>query len=418
MNMNTSTHPIEHEEVMAQLDGELPQDRAAVVAAHLVSCDECRQLAADLASISQRLQGWQVEAPEAGLALPVDAELEQEMAPTKRHWLDSYLISWGVGAAVCMVIVIGTLRLVGTNANTIFVQEAGSRGSTAETRTKQFDRLDQFAKLQEPPAVQFRSGGGKSLPASRPDINRRVQNSEATASAPMIVRTAALSLTVQDFEKARTHLDEILARHRGYLGGLQISSPPDQGRVLNGVLRIPVGQMDSALIALKSLGRVDAESQNGEEVTAQYVDLQARLGNARNTEQRLTEVLQQRTGKLSDVLAVEVEIARVRGEIESMEAERKSMATQVAFATLNLTITEDYKPRLQTVPSSTFRQFRNSAVEGYQTMAAGVIALVNAVLFYGPSLLLWLAVAFFPVRYAWRRLAAKVSVPAPRATAK
>jgi hypothetical protein len=409
MNMNTSTHPIEHEEVMAQLDGELPQDRAAVVAAHLVSCDECRQLAADLSNVSQRLQGWRVELPEAGLALPVAAELEQETAPTKGYWFDSDLISWAVGAAACIFIVIGTIRLVGTNANTISVPVAGSSVPTADTKTKQFDRLDQFAKLQKPPAVQFRSDDGKSLPASGTDIHRHVQNSEVAASAPMIVRTAALSLTVQDFEKARTYLDEILARHRGYLGGLQISSPSDQGRVLNGVLRIPVGQMDSALIALKRLGRVDTESQNGEEVTAQYVDLQARLANARNTEQRLTEVLQQRTGKLSDVLAVETEIARVRGEIESMEAERKSMATQVAFATLNLTLTEDYKPQLQTVPPSTLRQFRNSAVEGYQTMAAGLIGLVNAALFCGPSLLLWLGIAFFPVRYAWRRLAAKAS---------
>jgi predicted metal-dependent hydrolase len=409
MNMNTSTHPIEHEEVMAQLDGELPQDRGAVVAAHLVSCDECRQLAADLTDVSRRLQGWQVELPESGLALPVATELGRETVPTKRHWFDSDLISWGVGAAVCMVVVVGALRLVGTNASTIFVQDAGFSDRAAETQTKQFHRLDQSAKLKKPPAVQFRSDDGKSLPASGTDINRHVQSSEATASAPMIVRTAALSLTVQDFEKAHTYLDEILARHRGYLGGLQISSPSDQGRVLNGVLRIPVGQMDSALIALKNLGRVDAESQNGEEVTAQYVDLQARLANARNTEQRLTEVLQQRTGKLSDVLAVEKETARVRGEIESMEAERKSIATQVAFATLNLTLTEDYKPRLQTVPPSTLRQFRNSAVEGYQAMAAGLIGLVNAALFYGPSLLLWLAVAFFPVRSAWRRLAAKAS---------
>jgi hypothetical protein len=167
--------------------------------------------------------------------------------------------------------------------------------------------------------------------------------------------------------------------------------------------------MDNTLTELKSLGRVESESQNGEEVTAQYVDLQARLANARHTEQRLTEVLQQRTGKLSDVLAVETEIARVRGEIESMEAGRKSMATQVAFATLNVTLTEDYKPQLQTVPPSIFRQFRNSAVEGYQTMTAGVVSLVNAALFLGPSLLLWAALAFFPARYAWRRLTVKTT---------
>jgi hypothetical protein len=257
--------------------------------------------------------------------------------------------------------------------------------------------MEQFSKLQKPPALVFK---GDVAPPASP---------QPSTSAPMIVRTAEIGVTVQEFDKARTHLDQILAEHRGYLGGLQISSPSNQGRVLNGVLRVPVGQMDSALTALKNLGHVDSESQNGEEVTARYVDLQARLANARNTELRLTEVLEQRTGKLSDVLAVENEIARVRGEIESMEAERKSLATQVSFGTLNLTLTEDYKPNLQTIPPSAFRQFRNSAVEGYQTMAAALIGLVNAVLYYGPSILLWAALAFFPIRYLRRKLTARRS---------
>jgi hypothetical protein len=395
--MNTSTHPIEQEELMAYLDGELQKDRSAVVAAHLDSCDECRKLADDLKNISQGLQVWQVESPEAGLFLPVAAEVGQEV-PARRPWFESYLISWGVAAAVCLVIVIGTLRLVGTNANTIFTQvDTRDAAVSSPQQTKQFDRLDQFAKLQKAPEP-----GSHSIRIPDP-----ASESSEPAPAPMIVRMAALGITVQEFDKARSHLDEILAWHRGYLGGLQISTPSGQGRVLNGVLRIPVGQMDRTLTELKSLGRVESESQNGQEVTAQYVDLQARLANARNTEQRLTQVLQQRTGKLSDILAIETEIARVRGEIESMEAERKSLATQVAFATLNVTLTEDYKPQLQTVPPSTFRQFRNSAVEGYQTMAAGVIALVNVALYYGPSILLWIALAFFPARYVRRRLTAK-----------
>ena len=394
--MNTETHPIEQEELMAHLDGELPGDRVAVVAAHLDSCDECRQLAEELKSVSQGLEGWQVELTEAGLFQPVATEVAQKLEPARRSWFESYLISWGVPAAVFMIIVVGTIRLVGTN------------DATSPQPNKQFDRLEQFSKLQQSRSASSRGSAKEKVstalipPAATPSAP-----GEALASAPMIVRTAAVELTVQDFDKARSHLDEILARHRGYLGGLQISTPSNQGRVLNGVLRIPVGQMDSALAALKNLGHVDSESQKGEEVTAQYIDLQARLANARHTEQRLTEVLQQRTGKLSDVLAVETEIARVRGEIESMEAERKSLATQVAFATLNVTLTEEYKPQLQTVPPSTFRQFRNSAVEGYQTMAAGVIALVNTLLYYGPSMLLWAALAVLPARFVWRRLTAK-----------
>src|SRR6476661_11127368 len=79
-------------------------------------------------------------------------------------------------------------------------------------------------------------------------------------------------------------------------------------------------------------------SQGGEEVTQQYVDLLARLANGIHTEQRLTEILRTRTGKLQDVLKGELEIDRVRGEIEQMQAEQKELTKRVAFATLNTTI--------------------------------------------------------------------------------
>lgn len=68
-------------------------------------------------------------------------------------------------------------------------------------------------------------------------------------------------------------------------------------------------------------------SQGGEEVTQQYVDLLARLANGIHTEQRLTEILRTRTGKLQDVLKVELEIDRVRGEIEEMRRKRKNSAS-------------------------------------------------------------------------------------------
>jgi len=80
--------------------------------------------------------------------------------------------------------------------------------------------------------------------------------------------------------------------------------------------------------------------------------LVARLKNSRATEQRLVDILRQRPGKVSEVLEVEQEIARVRGEIEQMEADRKSLETRVQFATVKLQVNEEYKrnfrsPRLQ-----------------------------------------------------------------------
>ncbi len=154
---------------------------------------------------------------------------------------------------------------------------------------------------------------------------------------------------------------------------------------------------------------MEGESQGGEEVTQQYVDLQARLANAKHTEQRLKDILSQRTGKLSDVLAVELQIGRVRGEIERMQAEKKEMGKQVTFATLNATLKEDYKAPLQMAAPSTSSRFHNAAVDGYRSVVEGLVSVLLFLLSAGPSLLVWAAILFFPARFAWKRLRRKVA---------
>jgi hypothetical protein len=220
----------------------------------------------------------------------------------------------------------------------------------------------------------------------------------------MIERTAQLTLTTHDFDQLRARIDAVLARHHGYLADLTVNAPENSGRSLNASLRIPAAQLDSALTEFKQLGRVESESQNGRDVSKEYVDLVARIANARNTAQRLTQLLAQRTGKLSDVLAVETELGRVQGGIEQMEAERKNTESQVAYASLQLNVGENYKAQLHVAPDSTLIRFRNAAIEGYRSMADGLIGAALLVVSYGPSVLLWVALLFFPVRALWRRI--------------
>ncbi len=218
----------------------------------------------------------------------------------------------------------------------------------------------------------------------------------------MIERTAQLTLTTHDFDQLRARVDAILARQHGYIAELTLNAPENAGRSLNASLRIPAAQLDAALAELRQLGRVETESQSGQDVAKQYLDLVARLVNARNTAQRLTELLSQRTGKLSDVLAVETELGRVQGEIEQMEAERKNTESQVAYASLQLKAGEYYKAQLHVAPGSTLIRFRNAAIDGYRSMAEGLIGAGLLVVAYAPSLLLWAALLFLPARALWR----------------
>jgi len=76
----------------------------------------------------------------------------------------------------------------------------------------------------------------------------------------------------------------------------------------------------------------------------------------------------------------------------------------VSFATLNATISEDYKAQLQVVPPSTSTRLSNAAVDGYRSMVDGVVSLALFLLSNGPSLLLWGAILFMPARMLWKKV--------------
>jgi len=352
--MLKNTHPIEQEELMAYLDGELPADPAATAAAHLENCRECQDLAADLQSVTRRMMAWQVDPSDLVMRTDVAEALKERKQPRRRVSIWKWGLAGTAVAALSACIIIGF-----------------------SLRTESRNQLD---------LVKTRSV------------------SALIAPEPLIAHTAQLILTTTEFDKARPALDDILKRHQGYFGQLNIIARTGIGRTLEATLRIPANQRDTTIAEIRNLGHVESESQTGEEVTAEYVDREARLSNARNTEQRLTELLRQRTGKLSDVLAVELEIGRVRGEIERMQAEQKSLLKRVDFATIDVKIMEDYKANLQVLPDSILGRLRNSAIKGYRNMIDAVIGAFSFILASGPSILLWGAIIFFPARYGWKKL--------------
>ncbi|MGC1620525.1 MAG: DUF4349 domain-containing protein, partial [Candidatus Acidiferrum sp.] len=233
---------------------------------------------------------------------------------------------------------------------------------------------------------------------------RDFQQLVSLAPGPMIARSVSLAILVKDFDFSRASLDSILARHNGYAAELNVATPEGAARALQASLRVPAPRLAAALAELKSLGRVELETQNGEEVTQQHADLVARLKNSRETEQRLQSILTQRTGKISDVLEVEQEIARVRGEIEQMEAEQENLEHRVDFATIDLKLSEEYKAKLDSPAPAISTLIHNAAVNGYRNVADTLLSIVLFFAEYGPVLFFWLLLFFIPATLVWRRL--------------
>lgn len=261
-----------------------------------------------------------------------------------------------------------------------------------------------------PPATSLVSYRGNGLVDGPREVKARRPSTSFDPHQPMLARRAGLSIAVKDLFEARRILEAKLFTRGGYIASLQAAERRNAARELQAVLRVPAAELQALLADLKSLGRVESESSSAEEVTQQYVDLTARLSNARNTEQRLIDVLRNRTGKVADILEVEQEIARVREEIERMDAERKHMEGRVSHASVELRIFEDYRAELTLTPPSPTRQLWNSLVDGLKRAAGGVFELANFTLQYLPALLLWALILFWPVRAAVRRIRAAQAV--------
>ena len=432
--MNATTQPVAPEEVMAFLDGELSADRAQSVSAHISECTECHDMVASLSKTSRSLTAWTVPTSQPHLGDDVATASTKTLAslsaagfgtlpPRGWSWQRWALTSTTAGCAFLVLLWISTPNLLrskmaANESASIGRQRAAETArntpvNIAEATSSQTnDKANSDVEASRDP---FREHGRN--PISRGDAGdsqyyvRRIPFPGQPGSAspqtetvsPMIARTVSLSLVVKDFDVGRASLDAILTRHNGYAANLSVSTPQGTARVIQASLRIPTPQLAAAIGELKALGRVEAETQNGEEVTQQHADLVARIKNDRETEIRLQDILRTRTGKVKDVLDVEQEIARVQGEIEQMEAEQKTLEHRVAFATIDLKLAEEYKAQLNTPAPSVLMQLRNATVNGFRNAFESLLALVLFLAESGPSLVLWLALLGIPAWRLWRR---------------
>ena len=122
--MSTNRHPIEQEELMAYLDGELSADQATEALSHLELCPECQTLAADFRGVSHELLAWEVESPEVGISSELDAALgerlqKRQAAKVTSSRLENRVMTsrWVWAGALAIVCVAVGLKLTLTSHN-------------------------------------------------------------------------------------------------------------------------------------------------------------------------------------------------------------------------------------------------------------------------------------------------------------
>jgi Domain of unknown function (DUF4349)/Putative zinc-finger len=372
--MATDFHSPTPEALMEYLDGEGTPTARADIAAHLAACPSCQALAGEHRQLSRQAQAWTVEPAPASLRPP---------SPTVRAWP---LAAWlQRPRAAVLTFSAAAVVLVGISTTVSVVKRAAApQPERPAEESRAFDRVSGGAGggVGRGP-VGFAAGQA----APRAIAEQAAPSGPAHVQA--VIRTATLQLVATDFGSVRGAVERIVAEAQGFADQLGVSSDPAAARVLRATLRVPGDRLTDALTRLRALGQVTQDQQNAQDVADQIVDLDARMKNARATEQRLTDLLKNRTGKLSDVLEVEQEVSRVRLEIEQLDAQKTNMNRRVAYATIDLTINEERKAGLVAGPLPLLTQVRVAAADGLQNVIDTVVGISLFVLRAGPMLILW-----------------------------
>lgn len=395
------TPPVQHafdpEEVMAYLDGELDPGRAAALAAHLENCAECKMQASYVRQVSERLLDFEIESAPVRMDEVVSGALDVRQAAKgtseRRNW--RRLVASPRAWAFAGVLIVATMLAIGIPTLQRSEHVSGLAGSN--------EILGYIGSLKNEQLSEPRAG--LTLRES-PDIGSsalgKIEAPERVG--PMIVQTASLNILAANYDDASKDIERLAAEHGGYVEKLLAEAHTGDAREMSATLRVPAKQLDEFLADLRQLGHVEQESRANDEVTDQYVDLKARLKNAQATEQRMLELLATRTGKLDDVLDAERELARVRGEIESMDGQRTLLLHRVDYASVQVQLREEYHASLGAGASSTGTTLRNASIEGFRNLRDGLVGALLFFLAYGPATITWLAIVLIPAWLIWRRL--------------
>jgi hypothetical protein len=222
--------------------------------------------------------------------------------------------------------------------------------------------------------------------ASRPGSGLDSNGNALPDQQQLIVYTGSLDLEVADVDASVSQAETLIKNLGGHIATSR-ASDTGQGKSASVTYRIPAERWTDALNGLKGLAtRVVNEDTSSEDVTAQVVDLEARLSNLRSTESALQGIMTRAT-TITDVLKVQGELTQVRGDIESLTAQRDLLTNRASLATLEVGFNT---PPVTEVTQASSGWDLGKEIDG---ALAALVRLGQGVL----SLVIWLVIVVVPV---------------------
>ena len=220
------------------------------------------------------------------------------------------------------------------------------------------------------------SSGGANRATGLPDIG------------PRVIKTATVGLEVKEDNLQET-LQTATSAAEKYGGFVVSTSVSDDDEHPTGaiVVRVPASRFGDALADLEGLGKVTGETVSGQDVSQEYIDLDARLRNYMAQEVVLLRLMERATSVL-DTIRVQNELQRVQLEVERLRGRLNYLDDQTAMSTIELRIAEE---GAIVAPPGEFEKAWQRAQDGLVAVIAGIISSLGVIV---PIGLLALIVVF------------------------
>ena len=218
--------------------------------------------------------------------------------------------------------------------------------------------------------------GSRSLlvPEARPPSTRG--GNYETVQTRMVIYNGQISLETGDIPGTLDKIRSFAERNGGYVASTSRSATGTQGTA-EMTIRIPQDKFRMAVSELGTYGKVLDERTTSEDVTERYIDLKARLNNLQMEEQSLVELLA-KTKTVDEILRVEQELARVRGEVESLQGQINYLDRNVAMSMITMSLREPTPPFKP--PAMNWAETLEIAIRGFFEVIRILIVLAISVL--------------------------------------
>jgi hypothetical protein len=233
---------------------------------------------------------------------------------------------------------------------------------------------------------------------------RSVKAADGVPSERRIARKAALTLQVGSPSDAQRTASRIVEAHGGYVASSDRSTEAGSRGASSAtlVLRVPAAKFSAVLSELRRLGQgAGTEQVSSEDVTEEFIDLEARIKNQRALEERFLAILRTAT-KVEEALQVEREVAAVRTEIDRMEGRRRFLERETELSTITLTFAA-LEPLVRSSFADFGRAFERAYGDAFNVGAGIVTASIRLAGVLAPVLVLFGLPALLVLRVLLKR---------------